>query len=216
MIQAGARATQEFDDVAAPLLDWLAGLLSAPMSVGAVAACRSCEGRVLFHAIGDELGCSIGIAAMCSAIDSDERDDVVATRLAGVYMRLFEGPGGPATVSLYESTYAGPTRRLNQQATATMEAMLRRCDIAVRADCGEPPDHLALEVALLSTLIRSGERVAAAEMRHRLQRWVPHPAAACADADPTGFYRGALAALHETLLAFDSPAAHRTRHDCST
>jgi len=209
-------STQGFDDVAAELLDWLAGVLSAPMSVGAVGACRSREGVVLFDAIHEELGYMPGIAAMRSVLDTRESDEQVAVRLSGCYMRLFEGPGGPATVSLYESTYAGPARRLHQQATAAMEVVLRRCDMAVRAGHGEPPDHLSLEAALLATLLRIGDQDAVHGLRKRLLRWVPQVTAACAAVDPGGFYRGVLIALHDTLMALDEFSSIGNCHERSS
>ena len=216
MSNAGRWSILEFDDVAAELLDWLAGMLSAPMSVGAVSACRSREGVVLFDAIHEELGYMPGIAAMRSVLETNESDQQVAARLSGCYMRLFEGPAGPATVSLYESTYAGPARRLHQQATTAMEAALRRCDMAVRASHGEPPDHLSLEVALLATLLRKGEQDAVHELRKRLLGWVTQVAAACAVVDPGGFYRGVLIALHDTLMALDEFSSIGTCHERSS
>jgi TorA-specific chaperone len=203
-------------DASAALLDWLAGLLSAPMSVGAVTACRSRDGTVLFEAIADELGCARGIETMRSVLDADETDDHVAARLSGCYTRLFDGPGGPATVSLYESTYSGPARRLHQQPAAAMASMLRRCDLSVRAGHGEPADHLSLELALLATLLRAGDRARAAQLRRQLMAWVPQVAAACAAADPSGFYRGVSIALLDTLMSLHALPSTRACHERSS
>jgi TorA-specific chaperone len=205
-------AAQEFGTVATELLDWLAGLLCAPMSLRTVAACRSSKGTVLFNAIHDELGEMPGIDAMRLVFDADESDAHLAARLSGCYMRLFEGLGGLETVSLYESSYAGTTRRLHQEASAAMEVVLRRCDKAVRAGCGEPPDHLALEAGLLATLLRVGDEDAADELRRRMLRWVPQACAACAGVDTIGFYRGALIALNDMLMALRAASTVRTSH----
>lgn len=206
-------AAQEFVDVAAELLDWLAGLLSAPMSLRTVAACRSGKGTVLFNAIHDELGEMPGIDAMRLVFDTDECDAKLAARLSGCYVRLFEGPGGPETVSLYESSYSGTTRRLHQETSAAMAGVLRRCDMAVRSGYGEPPDHLALEAGLLATLLRVGDEDAADELRRRLLRWVPQATAACTGVDTIGFYRGALIALHDMLMALRAASTVRTCHE---
>ncbi len=186
------------------------------MSVGAVAACRSRDGVVLFDAIHDELGYMPGIAAMRLMLDRHESDEQLAARLSGCYTRLFEGPGGPATVSLYESTYAGAVRRLHQRPAAAMEAMLHRRDMAVRVGHVEPPDHLSLEAGLLATLLRIGDRDAADELRMRLLRWLPQVAAACAVIDPGGFYRGVLIALHDTLMALDESSSIGISHERSS
>ncbi len=200
-------STQGLDDVAAALLDWLAGVLSAPMSVDTVRACRSRDGVVLFDAIHAELGDMPGIVAMRSVLDAPASDEQLAARLSGCYVRLFEGPGGPATVSLYESTYAGAARRLHQQPAMAMEATLRRCDMAVRAGHVEPPDHLSLEAGLLATLLRIGDQDGVDELRQRMSGWVPQVCAACSAADPDGFYRGVLIALNDTLTTLnESPS----------
>jgi TorA-specific chaperone len=201
MSASGRLGTRGGGGVAAELLDWLAGLLSAPMSIGTVAACRSREGAVFFDAINDEFGYMPGVDAMRCAIEADESDEQVAARLSGCYMRLFEGPGGPATVSLYESTYAGTTRR---------------CDMAVRAGYGEPPDHLSLEAGLLASLLRIDDQDAADELRQRLLGWVPRVTTACAAADPSGFYRGVLIAMHDTLMVLHAPTPVRTCHERSS
>ena len=209
-------STQGFDDVAAELLDWLAGVLSAPMSVDTVRACRSGEGVALFDAINEELGYMPGIEAMRSVLDTHDSDERFAARMLNRYVRLFEGPGGPATVSLYESTYAGQSCRLQQQPAAAMEAMLRRCGMAVRAGHGEPPDHLSLEAGLLATLLRIGDQNATNELRSRMLRWVPQVAVACAAVDPGGFYRGLLIALHDTLVALNEFSSIGTCHERSS
>lgn len=185
--------------VATALLDWLAGLLSAPMSLAAVTACRSRAGGVLFDAIAAALGRLPGITVMRAVLDGGASDEELAARLSRDYLRLFAGTGGPATVSLYESSYAGTARRLNQHATAAMEALLRRCDQAVRRDCGEPADHLAIEAGLLATLLRAGDRDGADALGRRLLAWLPHVVAASAQADPGGFHHGAVLALHDAL-----------------
>jgi TorA-specific chaperone len=192
---------QGFDNIAAELLDWFAGVLSAPMSVATVTACRSAEGRVLFQAIEDELGAMPGLAAMRRIFDRDERDLHVAARLASCYVRLFEGTCGPATVSLCESTYSGPARRLHQQAAADMESILCRSDLAVRPGVGEPADHLSLELALLATLLRVGDHVTAEALRQSLANWVPRVVVLCASSDTTGFYLGALRVVYHLLMA---------------
>jgi TorA specific chaperone len=209
-------ATQGHDGASAALLDWLAGVMSAPMSVAAVTACRSLEGRALFEAITDEFGRTRGIEAMRSALDTDETDAQTAARLSGCYTRLFDGPGGPATVSLYESTYSGPTQRLHQQAAVGMEAMLRRCGMAIRPGHREPADHLSLEVALLATLLRTGDQQRAGELQRQLMGWVAQVAAACAAADPSGFYRGASVALHDTLISLHAFPAIGACHERSS
>ncbi len=204
--------SQEFGAVAAELLDWLAGFLSAPMSVATATACRSHEGNVLFHAIDEESGAMPGLAAMRCVFAGDDSDARLAARLSGRYVRLFEGPGGPATVYLSKSADAGPARRLQQQATADMESLLRRCDLAVRRGYREPADHLALELALLAALLRVGDQDAAQHLCRRLASWVPRAIAACSACDPGGFHLGASTAVQDTLMAFDATSSTRIPH----
>ncbi len=195
---AGNQRSEAWSGVA--IVDWLAGIFSAPMSPDSVAACRSVRGITLLAAIGDEAGSRRGTDLMQAALVADDDVRTVACRLARAYTLLFEGPGGPKTVSIYESAYSGESPRLCQSAMAEMDALLGRGGMSTRSDLREPADHLSIELALLAELQREGDLAGAGALSGRLLRWVPLLSASCVSADATGFYGGASIVLHDLLI----------------
>jgi TorA-specific chaperone len=187
-------------DPAAFIAAWLAGVFIAPLTLDTVAEYRAAEGAFLLGAVGDEVGCKQGIDRMWRAVANGGSTASVERELSMAYMELFEGAAGPATVPLYESAYTG-NGKLFQQATGDMEALLRRCDMAVIKDCREPPDHLSIELALLSAVLREDSKQYVPMLRERLLAWVPEFAVRCNDADQSGFYSGAAMVVYKLLTA---------------
>jgi TorA-specific chaperone len=196
--------TRDSADVLAQIVDWLGGVFSAPMSIEAVRACRSSKGEELLDAMGDEIGSTRGLATMRSALESDRTVAGAAASLSACYTRLFDGPGGPMTISLYESTYSGETPHLHRKASTDMEALLRRAEARLHPDFREPADHLCVELALLATFLRTKDRERAMQLQERLMAWTPACTAAIARADSSGLYRGAAIVLRELLAAIQS------------
>jgi TorA specific chaperone len=194
--------TETVGDSGAVMAAWLSGLFMAPLPIDAVADYCSTGGARFLEAIGDELGCMPGIDRMRSALAANAPPASIACELSVAYTLLFDGVAGPATVSLYESAYGGAGGRLFQEATGDMELLLERCGLSVSKDCCEPADHLSIELALLSTVLREDDGDCAALLRDRLLAWVPEFAARCGRADRSGFYGGAAMVLndHLTLL----------------
>lgn len=184
----------------AVIVDWLACLFMAPLPIVAVADYRSAEGARLLEAIGDEMDCAQGIDRMRSALGPGASTASITRQLSVTYMLLFEGVAGPRTVSLYESAYGGGSR-LFQRASGDMEALLQRFGVIFRKDCGEPPDHLSIELALLSKVLRVDDDDGVSLLRDRLIAWVPEFAAHCRKADPSGFYCGASMVLKDLLTS---------------
>jgi TorA-specific chaperone len=185
-------------DPTAFIASWLAGVFIAPQTIDAVTGYCSAEGAFLLHAVGEEVGCKKGIDRMWQAVSTGASPASIERRLAIVYMELFEGAAGPATVPLYESAYGG-NGRLFQQATGEMESLLGRCDLSIVNDCREPPDHLSIELALLSSVLREGSQQYVAMLRDRLLAWIPEFAVRCNDADESGFYGGAAMVIYRLL-----------------
>jgi len=187
----------------AEVVDWLAGLLAAPLPATAVEAYRDDAGDRLFDAIAGELARPTAIAHMRAALRAGDSPDAAALDLSVAYTRLFDGVSGRATVPLCESAYTSADGRLCGPASAGMDALLRRFGVGIAPSCVEPPDHVSLELALLAARLREGDAEGAARLLDRLCRWVPELARRCRAGDPEGFY-GAVAVLLEALL----PAPH--------
>lgn len=188
----------------AGVVDWLAGLLLAPPPVATIAGYRSEQGAALLDAIGAEFGCAEGIDRMRAALLKDASPEHAQRRLSIAYTTLFEGAGGGATVPPYESAFDPAFRdappRLFGPATGEMEALLKHTGWAPGRECREPPDHAAIELALLALLLREGGSAGAAALLARLQGWLPRFAQACRARDPDGFY-GGVAQVLEALFA---------------
>jgi TorA specific chaperone len=194
------QAWETHGDTSSFIAAWLAGVFIAPLTADAVAGYCSAEGAFLLDAIGDEVECKHGIDRMWRALASGASPVSIERRLSNVYMELFLGAAGPATVPLYESAYDG-SGRLFQRATGDMESLLQTCDLSVINDCREPPDHLSVELALLSSVLREDRERYVAMVRDRLLAWVPEFAVRCNNADESGFYSGAAMVTYELLNA---------------
>lgn len=180
-------------DICAAFADFFA----APLEAADIAALRA-DGR---------LG---GLAPLCDHPAARRARDVLAgfadaeaaaSTLNAAFCCLFLGAGGPhGTASPYESAYLG-TGRLFQAPTDEMAALLTAHGIGLAEGVCEPPDHLAIELALLAALLAGpAPDPDTAPLLARLLGWVPSFAARCAGCDATGFYAALAALLHAFLL----------------
>jgi TorA-specific chaperone len=192
----------------ASIAEWLAGLFMAPLPAGAIAGYRDGLGASFFDLLAHEPGCASGTQAMRSALMTDDAPAATARRLATAFALLFEGVGGPETVSPYESAHGrasgdGTSARLFQKPSGDMDRLLRHSDLSIDAAFRESPDHLSIELALLARLMRRGAShdEETELLDGHLLAWVPRFAARCHAADRTGFYAGAAAVLMSFLAA---------------
>ncbi|WP_082728084.1 TorD/DmsD family molecular chaperone [Burkholderia mayonis] len=192
----------EASEFRALVADWLAGMLVAPLDAATVARYWEPGTEALLDALIAELGCDEAIGRMRAALLACESPRTVALDLSVAYTRLFEGVTGSVAVPLYESAYTGTC--LFDQAARDMAELLPRVGMAVRRGCGEPPDHVSVELALLSSLLRKGDADNCALLEARLRRWIPRFAASCKARDPDGFYRAIATVLG---LLFSEPSS---------
>jgi TorA-specific chaperone len=181
-------------DAALELLTWLAATFSAAPTAETIAALRGAASPLLDTWADDE---AVGSAlrrlfAVLGDLGSDT--DAAAT-LNVVFANLFLGIGGPQSVAPYESVQRYGC--LSQEPARVMADLLAQHDLGV-AEAGELPDHIAIELALLAALARSGSP-AFAVLRERMAEWVPGFAARVRDRDPSGYFAAA-ATLLATLL----------------
>jgi len=145
-----------------------------------------------------------GVEAAAAAVEALDPAAAVPL-LNAAFCRLFLGSGGPMSAPPYESAYQG-SGRLYQEPAGEMALLLQRRGRRTAADFPEAPDHLVVELALLSEALAlaaaSGnvdDTETAQLLLVRLRRWVPDFVAACRMHDATGFY-GAIAGVLELLL----------------
>jgi len=205
------------DDWHAALADWLAGLFAAAPSVDTMLSYRNGLGARLLEALAHEPGCSGGALSMRGALTRDEPDTALTRRLGMAFTQLFEGAGGPRTVSPFESVHASPSGRLFQASSSAMDRRLRRARTAPGTGLREPSDHLSIELALLARLMRDPASVGeqAGLLDDHLLAWVPGFTRGVETHDPGGFYAGAAVVLlgflteRRTLLMNRAPAPGR-------
>jgi len=199
-----AFAGLETDDLAA-LFTWLSAVFAAPPDGDAIVSYRRGPAAAWLSQVASLPGCAEGIERMRRALEADPDDARVAARVGSAYGILFEGMGGPKTVSPYESVHADGGRLFGAPAAA-MDAILAAHDLSVAASAHEAPDHIAVELAAAARLLAEGEPDAEAIIE-RLRGWAPAFATDCAAADTNGFWAGAAAVLIAIVgLATRQPA----------
>lgn len=175
------------------LFNWLSAVFAAPPDRNSIASYRRGPAVVWLDGVASLPCCSDAVARMRRALEIDADDALVVARVSSAYGLLFEGIGGPKTVSPYKSVHRDGGRLFGAPA-GEMEAILAAHDLSVAASAHEAPDHLAVELAAAALLLADGEPDAKA-MIERLSGWVPAFAAECAAADANGFWAGAAAVL---------------------
>ncbi len=187
------------------LFNWLSAVLAAPPDRDSVASYRHGPAAAWLDSVASLPGCADAVARMRGALEANADDALVVARVGSAYGLLFEGVGGPKTVSPYESVHRDGGRLFGAPA-GEMEAILAAHDLSVAASAHEAPDHLAVELAAAARLLADGEPDAEAIIE-RLRGWVPAFAADCAAADGNGFWAGAAAVLTAIVgLATRQPA----------
>jgi TorA-specific chaperone len=204
-------ATSADNDWNALIAEWLAGLYLGPLATDTVHSFRNGPGAVFLDALAFQPECSAGAKRMRSILLAGDDPAEVARKLSIEFSLLFEGPGGPRTVSLYESAYSGALSLLFQAATSDMNELLRQADASVRLAVKEPADHLSVELALFARMMRenASSRVQSELLDLHLLMFTPIFAARCFEADRSGFYIAAADLMIGFLRERRAALAHR-------
>jgi TorA-specific chaperone len=185
--------------------EWLSGIVITPMSSQQVAQVSATPGQDALRWMGKQLKASAAAEVLRRILDRADSENL-AVHLQRRYTALFEGIFRHRAVLPYESAWQGEDgSSLGGESVVEMKAVLRALDLHVSADCCEPPDHLAIELAALAAALRGGRDTIAADLVQRLQVWVPAFTEALNRQDSGGFYAGA----GNLLLALirEAPAA---------
>jgi TorA-specific chaperone len=183
----------------------LAGVFGAPLEAADIAGLIENGGFEALGVLAADPRHAVDLNAAIAALKAAGTAETATGRLNAVYCRLFLGVGGNAATLPIESAHRG-NGRLFQEPVAEIADLLTTHGLRPAAGFSEPPDHLAIELALLEQLIRLessivgiDERSTIAALRTRLAGWTPDFAAAVGSADATGFY-AALARVLVRLL----------------
>ncbi|AWB07161.1 hypothetical protein A6A40_19005 (plasmid) [Azospirillum humicireducens] len=179
------------------IAEWLAQEFLSPPGIGQVEAARTMAGQIALRRIGDCLGQPAAADALCQLLTAGSAEDVTPA-IQRRHTALFEGIFRQRSVPPYASLWDG-TGRLCGPAVDRMRAVLRDLDMHVQADCAEPPDHLAIQLAALAEAMRQRRAEAVADLAEQMLVWVGRFATALIRADGVGYY-GNLARFLLSLL----------------
>lgn len=169
------------DVTALPLCQFLSRLFIAQPDAALLQSCLDGPGARLLAGWAADPALAPAAGALVAALHAH---DLPALNRA--WTLLFTGAGGPGGVPPYASAHT--ESRLYGAAAARMQAELTRLEMSVAADCHEPPDHVAIELAVLAELLWREAPAEAEAFRRTELAWLPAFCRGCEAADPTGFY----------------------------
>jgi TorA-specific chaperone len=188
----------------AAVYQWLAGLFAAEPTVDALMVYRTAEGAALLQdlreiealaPVADEVADWIRHASV-----ADLR--VIARDLAGEFAFLFHGAGGRRSAPPCKSFYVSATGRMMQEPAADMAQRLRQLDLRRDGGFVEPPDHIAVQLAVMARLATTAPPAEqAAYLADQITDWLDAFAARCARGTPYGFFAVAAAATRDFARA---------------
>jgi hypothetical protein len=109
------------------LFNWLSAVFATPPDRASIASYRHGPAAAWLESVASLPGCAEAVERMRCALEADAEDALVAAQVGSAYGILFEGIGGPRTVSPYESVHADGGRLFGAPAAA-MEAILAAHD----------------------------------------------------------------------------------------
>lgn len=186
---------------------WLSSFFASEPTVETLDVYRSSEGGSLL------LGLS-GIAPLAPAVEairarvsgtSQAGMETLARDLSAAFSRLFLGVRGRRTAPPYKSFYVSDTGRLLQEPAARMQRELQRLGVRLTSNFSEPPDHIAVQLAVMAALANTADESEQAHfLDHQLRDWVGAFRDQCIVADEANFYT---AMAHAMVDFIDADAA---------
>jgi TorA-specific chaperone len=187
----------------AALYRWFARAFFAPPTPSEVADLQQGTAHRLLTALALTPEAALGIQTMREVLDCGPADQVAAA-VGAAHARLFDGVGGLQATPPYRSLYSGERGLLCQQATLTMERVLRQHRLKLHETICEPADHLSIQLEVMAQLaLRLAEVIDQQDvslaplcadqidfLAHQLLSWVPEFSRRVAQQDELGFHAG--------------------------
>ena len=187
---------------------WLAGVFAREFTAEAIAVYRRPEGAALLTALGALPALAPLVETLRDRFATDAPAKEIAHDLAGAYARLFHGVGGRKSAPLCASFYQSPNARMMQADAGETQAALDALDLRLAADMREPPDHIAVQLAVMSHLAETAcDSTQADWLAQRLAPWLGAFATRCAQVPRAGPY--AIAARAAATFCADDLAELR-------
>jgi len=186
------------------IVDWFSRWFIAPADYQLISGCQSNAIYVFLDDLGDTLALN-NLSTLIIELFRNHAADEVERLLHQQYVALFDGMSGPKAVPPYESYYFDPHGRLCQTPYIDLLNIMSELDVSVIADCKEPADHLALQLAAFAEALRQQNAMHIEGLHKRLLNWVPHMHTAVQQSANTTFYARLLELLVSYLSSFNAP-----------
>ena len=187
----------------AALYRWFARAFYAPPTPTEVIDLQQGGGQRLLSSLALTPEAAVGVQAMQDVLLGGTSSQVAAA-LGAAHARLFDGVGGRHGALPYRSLYSGERGVLCQQATLSMERVLRQHRLRVQDTICEPADHLSIQLEVMAQLALRLAEVGdptnaplaplSAEQADFLQQqllsWVPEFSRRVTEQDDLGFHAG--------------------------
>jgi TorA-specific chaperone len=180
--------------------EWLAQQFLAPPEKAQVQEMRGIRGQAALCWIGGVLDQQKAAQAICLELSPGTTDEITVT-LQRRYTALFEGifrqRGAPPYASMWDGT-----GRLFGPAVERMQHLLRDLDVHMAADCTEPADHVAVQLAALAEALRQNRVETIRTLHSEMHGWIGRFTDALIAAEGSSFYGNAarfLSALVEKI-----------------
>lgn len=192
-------ATQDARDAERALVyHWISAQFAREPTPQLLAAYRSQDGRALLQNLAHISPLTPAVDDIALWIDdATEADlDIIARDLAADYAKLFLGAGGRRTAPPYRSFYAANEGRMIQTPAVDMQHIMQQLDIRMSDELPEPPDHIAVQLAVMAALVQTSSTAKQARfLGDHLLDWVDTFCARCIMVSAFGFYTSVARAL---------------------
>ena len=191
----------------ARIYQWLGGIFARELSTDALTAYRSTDGMALLEGFGADPQLAPLVAELRTLALAHEEPATAVLDLAGAFSRLFLGVGGRRSAPPYESAYISERGLLYQESSGHNAAALMNLGLHVSRTFSEPPDHLTVQLEIMSELAGRAHEASDPEDRNkyrqrqlaflqdRLLNWIGAFRDDCMASDRSGFYATAATCL---------------------
>jgi len=168
---------------------WLAGIFARETPAHVVAFYRSPAGSALLRGLAGLSPLEPFVKALRARLETETTPQMLALDLAGAYARLFHGAGGRLGAPPCASFYLSETARMMQADASETRAILDALDLRLSDEMHEPPDHVAVQLAVMAHLAETADdRMQAEWLDTRLVPWLDAFAMRCARAPRPDIY----------------------------
>lgn len=168
---------------------WLAALLAREPAAETIATYRGPDGQMLLAALRELPAIAPPVDELRRLIEAQGDDLALARDLAGAFAHVFHGVGGRRSAPPCASFYRHASGRVMQAEAGDMTAELDAIGLGIAAHMHEPPDHVAVQLAVMAHLVETaGTGTQKRFLTRHLAPWIGAFSDRCASAPQAGLY----------------------------